>query len=59
MVPELVGVGFRVAVPDLRGRGLSDKPSDLASYKVHHLIGDVASIIAALGDEKVTLVGHD
>ena len=26
---------------------------------MHHLIGDVASIVAALGDEKVTLVGHD
>ena len=59
VVPELVGVGFRVAVPDLRGCGRSDKPSDLASYKMHHLISDVASIVAALGDEKVTLVGHD
>jgi pimeloyl-ACP methyl ester carboxylesterase len=59
VVPELVGVCFRVAVPDLRGCGRSDKPSDLASYKMHHLIGDVASIVAALGDEKVTLVGHD
>jgi pimeloyl-ACP methyl ester carboxylesterase len=59
VVPELVDAGYRVAVPDLRGCGQSDKPSDVASYKMHHLVGDVASIIGELGAVKVTLVGHD
>jgi pimeloyl-ACP methyl ester carboxylesterase len=59
VVPELVEAGYRVAAPDLRGCGLSDKPTDLERYKMRHLIGDVASIVAALGEEKVTLVGHD
>jgi pimeloyl-ACP methyl ester carboxylesterase len=59
VVPELVRAGQRVAVPDLRGCGQSDKPTDVARYKTHHLIDDVASIIGVLGDERVTLVGHD
>jgi pimeloyl-ACP methyl ester carboxylesterase len=56
---QLVEAGFRVAVPDLRGCGRSDKPRDVESYRMHHLVGDVIAIIDALGDEKVTLVGHD
>src|ERR1700677_2628484 len=59
VVPLLAGAGFRVAVPDLRGCGRSDKPSDVEDYRMHHLIGDVVSIIDALGDDKVILVGHD
>jgi pimeloyl-ACP methyl ester carboxylesterase len=56
---QLVEAGFRVAVPDLRGCGRSDKPRDVESYRMHHLVGDVIALIDALGDEKVTLVGHD
>lgn len=56
---DVVGAGYRVAVPDLRGCGLSSKPTDVARYAMHELVGDVACVIAALGDEKVTLVGHD
>jgi len=59
MTPHLVAAGYRVAAPDLRGCGQSSKPSDLASYQMHHLVADVASIIAVLDVEKVTLVGHD
>jgi pimeloyl-ACP methyl ester carboxylesterase len=59
VVPLLVDAGFRVAVPDLRGCGRSDKPSDVEDYRMHHLVGDVVSIVGALGDAKVILVGHD
>lgn len=59
VAPELLAAGYRVATPDLRGCGRSDKPSDVASYAMHHLVGDVVAIIEALGEEKVTLVGHD
>jgi pimeloyl-ACP methyl ester carboxylesterase len=59
VVPDLVENGFRVAVPDLRGCGLSSKPTETSSYRMHHLVGDVERIIDALGDERVTLVGHD
>jgi pimeloyl-ACP methyl ester carboxylesterase len=56
---DLVAQGYRVAVPDLRGCGLSDKPTQVERYAMHHLVGDVVAIVAALGDDKVTLVGHD
>ena len=59
VVPELVAAGYRTAAVDLRGCGRSDKPEDVKSYEMHHLVGDVAAVIAALGDEKVTVVGHD
>ena len=57
--PRLVAAGYRVAVVDLRGCGSSDKPRDVADYAMSHLVGDVAALIATLGGEPVTLVGHD
>ncbi len=59
VTPDLVAAGYRVAVPDLRGCGQSDKPAELTSYAMHHLIGDIANIVEALGVEKFTVVGHD
>jgi pimeloyl-ACP methyl ester carboxylesterase len=59
VAPDLVATGYRVVAPDLRGCGLSDKPEELSSYQMHHLIADVAAIVGALGGEKVLLVGHD
>ncbi len=59
VAPALVARGYRVVVPDLRGCGRSSKPEDTASYAMHLLVSDVQAIIAQLGVEKVTLVGHD
>jgi pimeloyl-ACP methyl ester carboxylesterase len=59
VAPELVSAGYRVALPDLRGCGHSDKPDDVDLYQMHHLVRDVGAIVNALGAEKVNLVGHD
>lgn len=59
VVGDLVAAGYRVAVPDLRGCGRSDKPAELASYQMHHLVSDVTGLIEALGGQPVVLVGHD
>lgn len=59
VAPELVRAGYRVATPDLRGCGDSDKPDEVDLYQMHHLIGDVAAIVEALEVERVHLVGHD
>jgi pimeloyl-ACP methyl ester carboxylesterase len=59
MVPILTKAGYRVATPDLRGCGRSSKPSTTEEYRMHHLMRDVSHIIDALGDEPVTLIGHD
>lgn len=59
VVPSLVGAGFRVAVPDLRGCGRSSKPEAVADYAMAHLVGDVTAILDALGVEGAAVVGHD
>ncbi|MEA2626098.1 MAG: hypothetical protein QOD06_2143, partial [Candidatus Binatota bacterium] len=50
---------FRVAVPDLRGYGDSDKPPRVADYAIDVLAADVAGLVRALGESKATIVGHD
>ncbi|KAK9691040.1 hypothetical protein RND81_09G172000 [Saponaria officinalis] len=55
----LAGHGFRVIVPDLRGYGDSDSPSDPASYTVFHLVGDLVGLLDHLGLDLVYVVGHD
>lgn len=59
VAPELVRAGYRAAVPDLRGCGLSDKPDDVELYRMRRLIGDVAAIVDALEVDRVSLIGHD
>jgi pimeloyl-ACP methyl ester carboxylesterase len=59
VAPLLVSAGYRVAVPDLRGCGESDKPDEVDLYRMHHLVGDVSALIDALEVERVNLVGHD
>jgi pimeloyl-ACP methyl ester carboxylesterase len=58
-IPALAAAGYRVVAPDLRGYGLSDKPKGLDAYRASTLTGDIAGLIAALGEERATVVGHD
>jgi pimeloyl-ACP methyl ester carboxylesterase len=55
----LARAGFRVAAPDLRGYGGSDRPAGVSSYTVQKLVGDVAGLIKALGRSRAHVVGHD
>lgn len=59
VTPGLLGAGFRVVAPDLRGCGRSSKPDVTEQYAMHHLVGDVAAVIDRLGVDRVHLVGHD
>jgi pimeloyl-ACP methyl ester carboxylesterase len=58
-VPALVDAGFQVIVPDLRGYGLSDRPTEVESYSIPFLVGDVLGLLAQQGIEKPHVVGHD
>jgi pimeloyl-ACP methyl ester carboxylesterase len=58
-VGALVGAGFRVIAPDLRGYGKTDAPGPVAAYAIEQLRGDVVALLDALGVDKVRLVGHD
>jgi pimeloyl-ACP methyl ester carboxylesterase len=58
-VPALVGAGFQVIAPDLRGYGGSDKPRDVDAYAIPFLAGDVLGVLDHLGHERAHVVGHD
>lgn len=58
-VPVLVGAGFRVVVPDLRGFGESDRPDAVEAYAIRHSVADVVAILDALEIERAHVVGHD
>src|SRR5690348_6861509 len=47
---------FRVIVPDLRGRGLSDKPATGYTMNDHAL--DILGLMDTLGVPQVILAGH-
>ena len=59
LIGPLAAAGFRVIAPDLRGYNLSERPAGVAAYRLDRLAGDVASLIDALGHQRVHLVGHD
>src|SRR5207237_6896618 len=58
-IPALVEGGFRVIVPDLRGRGRSSKPPAVSDYRLSTIVRDVTGILDALGIERAHIVGHD
>ena len=53
------GEDYRAVAPDMRGYNLSEKPVDLESYQIRHLIADVHALADHLGHKKFVLVGHD
>ena len=58
-IPALVQAGFRVAAPDVRGYGGSDKPSAIEAYSIKEMCADVAGLVVALGENQAILIGHD
>ena len=58
-IPALVDAGLRVIAPDLRGFGDSDKPVDVAAYRVTESVRDMTALLDALDIERVSVVGHD
>ena len=58
-IPALAEAGFQVIVPDMRGYGRSDKPTEVAAYHVAALAGDVLAVMADAGVDRAHVVGHD
>jgi pimeloyl-ACP methyl ester carboxylesterase len=58
-IPFLVETGYRVAAPDVRGYGGSDKPKAIEAYSIKELCADIAGLVTALGETQAILVGHD
>lgn len=58
-IPVLAAAGYRVVAPDMRGYGGTSAPEAIGAYTIHHLVGDVVALVAALGETKATIIGHD
>lgn len=58
-IEALTAAGYRVAVPDNRGYGGSDKPHEVDAYGMPELTGDIVGLIEALGEKSAILIGHD
>lgn len=58
-IGPLAESGLRLAVPDQRGYGLSDRPRGIESYHLDRLAGDVIALAEACGFPTFRLVGHD
>jgi pimeloyl-ACP methyl ester carboxylesterase len=59
LLAPLAAAGYRVIAPDQRGYDLSDKPTDVASYQIDHLVADIEGLVAATGQKRVLIVAHD
>jgi pimeloyl-ACP methyl ester carboxylesterase len=55
----LAAAGFRAAAPDMRGFGRTEAPADVAAYTIFHTVGDMVALVAALGEKRALIVGHD
>ena len=56
-IPFLAEHGYTVVAPDLRGYNDSDKPRK--GYDVPTLLRDIVGLIRGVGEEQVSIVGHD
>ena len=55
----LADAGFHAVAPDMRGFGQTSAPDDVAAYTILHNVGDVVALVAALGEKRALIVGHD
>ena len=58
-IPALAQAGYRVAAPDVRGYGGSDKPAPIEAYSIKEMCADIAGLIEGLGEREAILIGHD
>ncbi len=58
-VPVLTAGGFRVITPDMRGFGRSERPGDVAAYRLRTVVADVSAVLDQLGIDQAHVVGHD
>ena len=58
-MPALAAAGYHVVAPDMRGYGGSSAPRDIDAYAITDLVGDLVALVAALGETRAAVVGHD
>ena len=50
---------FKTVAMDTRANNKSGRPEGVENYKMEYLLADIEAVIDDLGEENVTLVGHD
>lgn len=58
-IAALAGAGFRVAAPDQRGYGQTDRPAAVAAYTIFDLAGDIVGLVNGLKERSAVIIGHD
>ena len=58
-VTALTAAEFRTIAPDMRGRGRSDRPTDVADYGLQKIVADVTGIMDELKIARAHVIGHD
>jgi pimeloyl-ACP methyl ester carboxylesterase len=49
-IPALAEAGYRVAAPDVRGYGGSDKPAAIEAYAIKEMCADIAGLGPSISD---------
>jgi pimeloyl-ACP methyl ester carboxylesterase len=58
-LPALAAAGYHAVAPDMRGYGETTAPEDVSAYTLLHMVGDIVGLVAALGERRAIIVGHD
>lgn len=58
-IPAIAAAGFHVAAPDMRGFGRTSAPQNIEAYSIFDMVGDMVALVAALGETKAIIIGHD
>ena len=58
-LPALAKAGYHAVAPDQRGYGQTDRPEAIEAYNILALTGDIVGLVAALGEERAIIIGHD
>jgi pimeloyl-ACP methyl ester carboxylesterase len=58
-IPAIAAAGFHVVAPDMRGFGRTSAPADIGAYSIFDTVGDIVALVAALGEKRAVIIGHD
>ena len=58
-LPILAEKGYHAVAMDVRGYGRSSKPTQVEDYRMMKKVADVAGVVEAIDNGKVTVIGHD
>jgi pimeloyl-ACP methyl ester carboxylesterase len=58
-IPAIAAAGYHVVAPDMRGFGQTTAPANIDSYSIFDHVGDMVALVAALGEKRAVIAGHD